>query len=934
MTGTKFTKKTGTLNQGKENEELNIAKLVLTLTLNDDVQDFQLSSSDPEFGLFDDIVCQGKTSSQKFKYAIQLKHINGFEKKLKVLDFQKKTGKFGVLTYCNNYLEVESSCETFDVILYTNRTLDWETTQDKFVINDGTDKFSVLMTECQAHPLLSTNEKNCCYKFQIVQDDNDTVAMDATKMTKYVKFFDKFYLYVDQMNVQQLWDHLFNKFKEEFGCNTDYHVKKYLHFIQNWNDCEKKKIKLNKSMMKNVLVFNLLSRKIRPPQLAKEPISEKMKTLRQAILKFDITVFSKENEDLVKTIWAFDTTEFLEDSNTQELVENYRFVTKNKTYLKLLWLRDEYPLLVVDSDITRKAISLSSTKKFILFGDNDNIDHFANLSVLRKLSDLEEHAEIYNTVVDTFKCAIQLKINAFPLRKFLQENKKIQEIVTTDKLVSMINGPLVICPDNEVLPPFYITRDISRNIIIDVRFFEKMDQDTLVFICCWKKNSKLLEGFRIVDVEELMKNDEHGEESGKVIYVSESKCSWEKFQECCSKMKKAKAHQFSMTEGEQLEWVRSRNGLEDLEGFREEQRSMKESELLKYENNINIVCAESGMGKTELMKSVKNKSCYKSWTIMIYARNHSQHFKEKKDDVNAFKEYIVDRIYKRYEEFELQFLKMLIIDAKSIVVRYIWDGLEELSCKNLEMILKVIEGLSREGSKHWITSWNNLKEKLEQRFNTFSWTIKEFDEDQQKKYIDDKLAHLSHNSKKTSENIIATIRSCSCDGVLGIPLLVYILTELFSVKSSGSRHEWLTDGSFSLAKLYHQFVEEKFYCYFKDRLGCNLNNEGQTKRNESRKNKRIVNYEKVAMKMYFEGDVVSKMDVDKFLNKIKSGSDDVGIITRVTETGSSVFLHSSFGEYFAGSYLARHDPHGDKFDLSDRNYKNIRLFRDLLVEQK
>jgi predicted ATP-binding protein involved in virulence len=91
---------------------------------------------------------------------------------------------------------------------------------------------------------------------------------------------------------------------------------------------------------------------------------------------------------------------------------------------------------------------------------------------------------------------------------------------------------------------------------------------------------------------------------------------------------------------------------------------MKESELLKYENNINIVCAESGMGKTELMKSVKNKSCYKSWTIMIYARNHSQHFKEKKDDVNAFKKYIVDRIYKRYEEFELQFLKMLIIDTR------------------------------------------------------------------------------------------------------------------------------------------------------------------------------------------------------------------------------------------------------------------------------
>ncbi|KAJ3616703.1 hypothetical protein MTP99_014360 [Tenebrio molitor] len=79
--------------------------------------------------------------------------------------------------------------------------------------------------------------------------------------------------------------------------------------------------------------------------------------------------------------------------------------------------------------------------------------------ISRNIIDLEE------TVVDKFTCAIQLKTNAFPLRKFLQENKNIQEIVTTDKLVSMINGPLVICADNEVLPPLYIPRHISRNII-------------------------------------------------------------------------------------------------------------------------------------------------------------------------------------------------------------------------------------------------------------------------------------------------------------------------------------------------------------------------------------------------------------------------------------------------------------------------------------
>jgi hypothetical protein len=433
-----------------------------------------------------------------------------------------------------------------------------------------------------------------------------------------------------------------------------------------------------------------------------------------------------------------------------------------------------------------------------------------------------------------------------------------------------------------------------------------------------------------------MKNDEHGEESGRVIYVSESKGSWEKFEECCSKMKKPKAHQFSMTEGEELEWVRSRNGVEDLKAFRVDRGSMEESELLRYENNINIVCAESGMGKTELMKSVKNKSCYNSWTIMIYARNHYQHFRQKKNDVQAFKEYIIDRIYKRYEEFDVKFLKMLIIETKSVVVRYIWDGLDEVSSENLKIIKKLIRDLSAEGSKHWITSRNILKKDLEQYFKTFSRTIKEFDEDQQQKYIEKKLSHLSHTLKKTSENIVTTIRSSSSEGVLGIPLLVYIVTELFKMDGSGSTYEWLTNDSFSIAKLYQHFVEQNFHRHYMGKLDWNRNIEGQMDTYENIKKQSIENYEKIALKMYFEEEIVrNKMSlyVGDFLSEIKYQGDPVGIISRIVGS-NPVFLHSSFTDYFAGSYLAKNDPLGERFKLNNKNYKNILIFRNLIHKEK
>ncbi|KAJ3616065.1 hypothetical protein MTP99_005546 [Tenebrio molitor] len=139
--------------------------------------------------------------------------------------------------------------------------------------------------------------------------------------------------------------------------------------------------------MKNVLLFSLFSKNVmRPPMIGKEPVNTKMRVLREGILKFDVTIFSKKSEDLVKSIWAFDSNELLNDAQAQELAVDYQLTFNDQTIL--LWLMDRYPLLVVDSVVTRKAINLSGSKKFVLFSDNDNIDDITNLSVLRKL---EEH---------------------------------------------------------------------------------------------------------------------------------------------------------------------------------------------------------------------------------------------------------------------------------------------------------------------------------------------------------------------------------------------------------------------------------------------------------------------------------------------------------------------------------------------------------------
>jgi hypothetical protein len=143
-----FVKRPGTLNLGKENEELNTANLILKLTLDDDIQDFRLSSEDPKFGGFDDIICELQTSKKKSKFAIQIKHVNDEQKKkLKIIDLQKKTGKFSLLTFFNHYLEMEDVCDPFDLILYTNQKFDFQAEKEHIVLDDGTNKSNVVMTK-------------------------------------------------------------------------------------------------------------------------------------------------------------------------------------------------------------------------------------------------------------------------------------------------------------------------------------------------------------------------------------------------------------------------------------------------------------------------------------------------------------------------------------------------------------------------------------------------------------------------------------------------------------------------------------------------------------------------------------------------------------------------------------------------------------------
>jgi hypothetical protein len=238
MSDKTFTKRTETLNWGMAFEDMNLVSLTLNLTFDNAVQDFVLSSYDSKFGAFGDIVCEVEASQENSKYAIQLKHVKDEQKKkIKVTDLENKCGKFSLLTFFEQYQEVKDVCEPYDIILHTNQKLDFNAEEEKIVFKHGTNTINVVMTKCDAHPWLSTNT-NKSYKFKIIENQS------KTNMKKYGKFFGKFYLYVEQMNVRQLEEHILDKFKNEFCCENDHALKKYLHFIKSWKNRDGKKKKI------------------------------------------------------------------------------------------------------------------------------------------------------------------------------------------------------------------------------------------------------------------------------------------------------------------------------------------------------------------------------------------------------------------------------------------------------------------------------------------------------------------------------------------------------------------------------------------------------------------------------------------------------------------------------------------------------------------
>ncbi|XP_063925006.1 uncharacterized protein LOC135138908 isoform X2 [Zophobas morio] len=929
-----FQKRSGTTIKGQKYEDMIMANIILQLVSDSKVRDFYISSNNQNFGDFDDVVIEIETDLGIETKAMQLKHSNN-EKCFNTFDLTKKKGNFSIAKYFNSVQGIKGAAQQF--ILFTTYGTD---------ISDKT-QFKLEGEQFYLKPIKESGEdsldllRTSYYRFQIIEDGS--TMQNPEIIQNYRTFFERFRLYTNQDYVETLKNSTVNNFNTRFESKEDI-FDKYLKVIAEWNMNEEKKEKLSKKMMQRAIALQLLSTHVEP-FVFDGSANDKAKIVRDAICGFDITLAVTRNRDLVKGLWS-DSGKDINFEELNRLRALYSLSSNNidtleaidaNTLTQLFWLMDKCPLIVQEHENVEKAIQLCHDAKFVLLGEGKCKEWMIDRSVFQNLSQLESKLDLCEKVLQNFTISLQGK-DEVNLKTAFEQNEVLLKHVTVNELLEMSNGSCCIGGQKEAFPNLYIERNLSVNVI-DIKYLEHVNQDTFIIINC-EENSEQLKISRehtLIDINDFIAAVNIDIFQTPIFIVSKNKCSDFDFQKVCSKTLDSKiVHHFKFFDSKNLEWIRSNGDVGELQNYKLNNHSKNEKEFWSFgfSNHINLITDDPGMGKTELTKSLKNGCCSKYWTVIMNPHDINSLSKtlqtcEASDYLNRFELFILNQKYQHLGQLDLEFFKMCL---KQNNVVYVWDALDEILTENFDAVSDLIFMLSQKGLVQWVTARQHLKSSLEKKFNVLSVSINQFSDSDQEKYVRKRLETVvsSGDMKRTIDKIKSTFAFTKHVDILGIPLQIFMLTEIFLQNED---YLDLLNSNFLFTDLYSHFIDGKFKFFFGGKvpvIGYYWEEEVRKKKEE-----KLKQYEKFALKLIFPEDIFEELKID-CSQDVKAVSDECGTVGIITglQNGIPQFVHASFAEYFVALYFSRNFEMIRRYIFFDAKYNNVRFFFDMLVGKK
>ena len=253
--------------------------------------------------------------------------------------------------------------------------------------------------------------------------------------------------------------------------------------------------------------------------------------------------------------------------------------------------------------------------------------------------------------------------------------------------------------------------------------------------------------------------------------------------------------------------------------------SIDENQILNENENIIIITADPGMGKTTILDKLIQSSNSELLFVKIILKNFTEALEKIKENRQIIDEQnlILNFISSKIVKLEIAILDKLAKEQKLILM---FDGVDEVS-DYIEQVKILIKALNEkyEGNKILVTTRKILKEELEDYFQTISFDLKNFKTQDQINFMvrywkSFKNINLDEISLKISaQKLIENMEKSLTDKIsklIGIPLQTKMIADIYFEKLNleNDLEPILIN---NISDLFHEFVERKYNIQFEEK---------------------------------------------------------------------------------------------------------------------
>jgi hypothetical protein len=409
----------------------------LKFSTSDIVADFEMKTNCDDYGDFNDVALKVTFDDGHSEiFLLQLKH----SKNMKRVTEKNLATDFSLQKYIKSIQKFENT-ENVSFILYTNsptsiknsskiRLQNKDNTIEEIVVKELRDldpKKLLLMNRKEI-----SDEKEVTKVFQFEQHHSSRSVEDLDDSWKRLYFFG------DQTNTTEAQLLIKAMLGKECGINDFIYCSSFLQFMETWWSSN---IILTKYDVVAKLAELTLTPFIQP--ISDSKCNEKSKLLREAIMKFDMTIVRDANEEVIVNIWdeTASDDEISLTSLKYGLRNKWRKTLSPEQRSKVLWHLNKVPLIVKAEDRHKEQVKHAlrllekvEKKKVVLLA-NATKEKFPGWRIFQDLSDLTNEG-VYADIIKHFAVSLQGQPPMFldQLHDFDQGNDRTIE---TTELIKM-----------------------------------------------------------------------------------------------------------------------------------------------------------------------------------------------------------------------------------------------------------------------------------------------------------------------------------------------------------------------------------------------------------------------------------------------------------------------------------------------------------------